>query len=187
MSGSGPEAPQPGEAAEVGLREAEQDWAAAKAFYDNLVSKRPRPVSAGGGGGVDGGEGGLGGGGRGPGAGSRRYPPLAPQPKPQHAITVAVSSRALFDLVEERRIYEEQGVEKYVEYQQENENVTLKPGPAFHFVKVPGEGWPGAGGERRGREDAARPNFGKRRSPKPPWAEIILPRGNVFGDLLPQR
>ncbi|OPJ73604.1 hypothetical protein AV530_005926 [Patagioenas fasciata monilis] len=96
MSGSGPEAPQPGDTAE----EAEQDWAAAKAFYDNLVSKRPRP------------------------------------PKPQHAITVAVSSRALFDLVEERRIYEEQGVEKYVEYQQDNENVILKPGPAFYFVKA---------------------------------------------------
>ena len=55
---------------------------------------------------------------------------------------MAVSSRALFDLVEERRIYEEQGVEKYVEYQQENENVTLKPGPAFHFVKVRGSGAP---------------------------------------------
>uniref|UniRef100_A0A8D0HL29 5'-nucleotidase, cytosolic IB n=1 Tax=Sphenodon punctatus TaxID=8508 RepID=A0A8D0HL29_SPHPU len=80
---------------------AEQDWAAAKAFYDNLTStKRPRP------------------------------------PKPQNAITVAVSSRALFDMVTERQIYEEQGVEKYVEYQQANENVTLKPGPAFYFVKA---------------------------------------------------
>uniref|UniRef100_A0A8B9C965 5'-nucleotidase, cytosolic IB n=1 Tax=Anser brachyrhynchus TaxID=132585 RepID=A0A8B9C965_9AVES len=99
MSGSGPEEEEAG-LQEARLQEAERDWAAAKAFYDNLVSKRPRP------------------------------------PKPQHAITVAVSSRALFDLVEERRIYEEQGVEKYVEYQQQNENVTLKPGPAFHFVKA---------------------------------------------------
>ncbi|KAJ6653756.1 hypothetical protein lerEdw1_008728 [Lerista edwardsae] len=57
-------------------------------------------------------------------------------PKPQNAITVAVSSRALFDMVEERKIYEEQGVEKYVEYQQANENVTLKPGPAFSLVKA---------------------------------------------------
>lgn len=88
-----------------------------------------------------------------PGAAGRRYPPVAPQPKPQHAITVAVSSRALFDLVEERRIYEEHGLEKYVEYQQDNENVTLKPGPAFYFVKVPGakrgglarRGWEGGG------------------------------------------
>lgn len=101
------------------------------------------------------------------GAAGRRYPPLAPQPKPQHAITVAVSSRALFDLVEERRIYEEQGVEKYVEYQQDNENVILKPGPAFYFVKVPGLGRAPMG-VRRGAEDAAKPNFGKRRSPEPP-------------------
>ncbi|XP_030303840.1 cytosolic 5'-nucleotidase 1B isoform X2 [Calypte anna] len=100
MSGSGPEAPQPGETQEVQLQEADQDWAAAKAFYDNLVSKKPRP------------------------------------PKPQNAITVAVSSRALFDMVEERRIYEEQGMEKYVQYQEDNENVTLKPGPAFYFVKA---------------------------------------------------
>ncbi|XP_072858053.2 cytosolic 5'-nucleotidase 1B [Pogona vitticeps] len=57
-------------------------------------------------------------------------------PKSQNAITVAVSSRVLFDMVEERKIYEEQGVEKYVEYQQANENVTLKPGPAFSFVKA---------------------------------------------------
>ncbi|XP_066467929.1 cytosolic 5'-nucleotidase 1B [Tiliqua scincoides] len=57
-------------------------------------------------------------------------------PKPQNAITVAVSSRALFDMVEERKIYEEQGLEKYVEYQQANENVTLKPGPAFSLVKA---------------------------------------------------
>uniref|UniRef100_A0A8C3GTE8 Uncharacterized protein n=1 Tax=Corvus moneduloides TaxID=1196302 RepID=A0A8C3GTE8_CORMO len=99
MSGSGSEEPQSSQAAEDGQQEAEQDWAAAKAFYDNLVTKRARP------------------------------------PKPQNAITVAVSSRALFDLVEERRIYEEHGVEKYVEYQQNNENVTLKPGPAFYFVK----------------------------------------------------
>lgn len=75
---------------------------------------------------------------RGLGAADRRYPALASQPKPQNAITVAVSSRALFDLVEEQRIYEEHGLEKYVEYQQNNENVILKPGPAFYFVKVAG-------------------------------------------------
>lgn len=46
MSGSGPEGVRPNEAAGNGLQEAEQDWAAAKAFYENLVSKRPRPVSA---------------------------------------------------------------------------------------------------------------------------------------------
>ncbi|XP_014750431.1 PREDICTED: cytosolic 5'-nucleotidase 1B-like [Sturnus vulgaris] len=100
MSGSGSEEAQPSGAVEDGQQEAEQDWAAAKAFYDNQVTQRVRP------------------------------------PKPQNAITVAVSSRALFNLVEERRIYEEQGLEKYVEYQQNNENVILKPGPAFYFVKA---------------------------------------------------
>ena len=48
MSGSGPDAPQPGSAEESRLQEAERDWEAAKAFYDNLVTKRPRPVSGGG-------------------------------------------------------------------------------------------------------------------------------------------
>ncbi|XP_038606829.1 cytosolic 5'-nucleotidase 1A-like isoform X1 [Tachyglossus aculeatus] len=57
-------------------------------------------------------------------------------PKPKHAITIAVSSRALFDMVEENKIFEEQGMEKYLEFQLANENVTLKPGPAFLFVKA---------------------------------------------------
>lgn len=61
-------------------------------------------------------------------------------------------------MVEERRIYEEQGVEKYVEYQQDNENVTLKPGPAFYFVKVPG---PVLRGQISGR-GGARSLFGRR-------------------------
>lgn len=36
----------------------------------------------------------------------------------------------------ERKIYEDQGLEKYVEYQQQHENEPLKPGAAFPFVKV---------------------------------------------------
>ncbi|XP_010605761.1 cytosolic 5'-nucleotidase 1B [Fukomys damarensis] len=59
-----------------------------------------------------------------------------PQPKPKQAITVAVSSRALFNMVDDRRIYEEEGLEKYMEYQLTNENVVLTPGPAFRFVKA---------------------------------------------------
>lgn len=71
MSGSGPEQE------EAGLQEAERDWAAAKAFYENLVSKKPRPVRAGGMGigegvGLEGAWTGLeGGGGRGLGWGGR--------------------------------------------------------------------------------------------------------------------
>ncbi|KAK1796269.1 hypothetical protein P4O66_009345 [Electrophorus voltai] len=79
---------------------AEKDWAVAKAFFDNLESKKPRP------------------------------------PKPTNAVTVAVSSRTLFNMVEERKIWEEEGLEKYVEYQQEHENEPLKPGAAFPFVKA---------------------------------------------------
>uniref|UniRef100_A0A8C0WYB0 Cytosolic 5'-nucleotidase 1B n=1 Tax=Castor canadensis TaxID=51338 RepID=A0A8C0WYB0_CASCN len=57
-------------------------------------------------------------------------------PKPKHAITIAVSSRALFNMVDDRRIYEEEGLEKYMDYQLTNENVILTPGPAFRFVKA---------------------------------------------------
>ncbi|XP_032286043.1 cytosolic 5'-nucleotidase 1B isoform X1 [Phoca vitulina] len=57
-------------------------------------------------------------------------------PKPKNAITIAVSSRALFNMVDGRKIYEEEGLEKYMEYQLNNENVILTPGPAFRFVKA---------------------------------------------------
>ncbi|XP_005353351.1 cytosolic 5'-nucleotidase 1A [Microtus pennsylvanicus] len=57
-------------------------------------------------------------------------------PKPQNAVTIAVSSRALFRMDEEQRIYTEQGVEEYVRYQLEHENEPFSPGPAFPFVKA---------------------------------------------------
>ncbi|KAM4693222.1 cytosolic 5'-nucleotidase 1A-like [Discoglossus pictus] len=57
-------------------------------------------------------------------------------PKPQNAVTIAVSSRVLFNMVEERKMYEEDGVEKYVQYQQDHELEPLKTGPAFPFVKA---------------------------------------------------
>ncbi|XP_045405032.1 cytosolic 5'-nucleotidase 1B isoform X4 [Lemur catta] len=57
-------------------------------------------------------------------------------PKPKHAVTIAVSSRALFNMVDARKVYEEEGLEKYMEYQLNNENVILTPGPAFRFVKA---------------------------------------------------
>ncbi|XP_026175122.1 cytosolic 5'-nucleotidase 1A-like [Mastacembelus armatus] len=78
----------------------ETDWNAAKAAFENLKSKKPRP------------------------------------PKPQFAVTIAVSSRTLFNMVEERSIFEKQGVEKYVAHQVEHEDEPLKPGPAFPFVKA---------------------------------------------------
>lgn len=72
-------------------------------------------------------------------AGSRGCPPdlpLCPQPKPENAITIAVSSRALFRMEEEQKIYTEQGVEAYVKYQLDHENEPFLPGAAFPFVKV---------------------------------------------------
>lgn len=128
----------------------ENDWAAAKAFFDNLKTHKPRPVrilverlfalslSVGG-------------------TRSLSLPnkpcvvvpvmflccflcfhhlSIPSQPKPRYAVTIAVSSRTLFDMVAERKIYEEEGVEKYVAHQVEHENEPLKPGAAFPFVKV---------------------------------------------------
>ncbi|XP_076874257.1 cytosolic 5'-nucleotidase 1A isoform X2 [Brachyhypopomus gauderio] len=90
----------PNETTSSGDTGEEKDWAAAKAFFDSLKTKKPRP------------------------------------PKPSNAVTVAVSSRTLFNMVEERKIWEKDGLEKYVVYQQEHENEPLKPGAAFPFVKA---------------------------------------------------
>ena len=50
-------------------------------------------------------------------------------------LVVAISSRALFDLQQSHRVYEEQGVEAYCRYQIEHENEVLQPGTAFQLVK----------------------------------------------------
>jgi 5'-nucleotidase len=50
-------------------------------------------------------------------------------------LVVAISSRALFDLDESHRIYEEQGTQAYCQYQIENEDIPLKPGAAYVLVK----------------------------------------------------
>ncbi len=51
-------------------------------------------------------------------------------------LVIGVSSRALFDLEEENRIFEEQGLDAYSKYQTEHENDILKPGTAFPLVKA---------------------------------------------------
>lgn len=51
-------------------------------------------------------------------------------------LVIAISSRALFDLEEENRIYEEQGLDAYIAYQREHEEEILPPGPAFSLVKA---------------------------------------------------
>ncbi|CDQ66123.1 unnamed protein product [Oncorhynchus mykiss] len=57
-------------------------------------------------------------------------------PKPQYAVTITVSSRSLFNMVAEGKIYKEDGVEKYVAYQQDHDNEPLMPGVAFPLVKA---------------------------------------------------
>jgi len=52
-----------------------------------------------------------------------------------HKLVIAISSRALFDLDESNFLYENEGVEKYAEYQIQNENTILKPGIAFALVQ----------------------------------------------------
>lgn len=51
-------------------------------------------------------------------------------------LVVGISSRALFDLEEENRIYDKEGLEAYTAYQVEHENDILKPGTAFPLIKA---------------------------------------------------
>ena len=51
-------------------------------------------------------------------------------------LVVGISSRALFDLEEENKIFEEQGLEAYSAYQLQHENDILKPGTAFPLIKA---------------------------------------------------
>ena len=50
-------------------------------------------------------------------------------------LTVAISSRALFDLEESHRVFTREGVEAYARYQQERETEVLGRGPAFATVR----------------------------------------------------
>src|SRR6476469_7376380 len=50
-------------------------------------------------------------------------------------LVVGVSSRALFDLEEEARIYERMGLDIYRQHQLDYENEVLRPGTAFPLVK----------------------------------------------------
>ena len=50
-------------------------------------------------------------------------------------LVIAISSRALFDLEKENRIYDEKGLEAYYNYQLTHEETPLHRGTAFRFVK----------------------------------------------------
>ena len=54
---------------------------------------------------------------------------------PKIRLIVAISSRALFDLSESHRVFEEQGVEAYHAYQVAHEGEVLAPGVAFSLVR----------------------------------------------------
>ncbi|MEA1880672.1 MAG: 5'-nucleotidase [Campylobacterota bacterium] len=53
----------------------------------------------------------------------------------KNKLVVAISSRALFDLEEENKMFEKKGLKKYYKYQIKHEEKALKPGAAFNFVK----------------------------------------------------
>jgi 5'-nucleotidase len=50
-------------------------------------------------------------------------------------LVIAISSRALFDLDESHRVYEEEGIEAYCHYQVEREDEPLAVGQAFPLVR----------------------------------------------------
>ncbi len=50
-------------------------------------------------------------------------------------LVVAISSRALFDLSESHKVFENDGLEAYSRYQIEHEDVLLEPGEAFPMVE----------------------------------------------------
>ena len=54
---------------------------------------------------------------------------------PHEKLVVAVSSRALFDLEAEHKIFEDEGIEAYRNYQLEHVQTPLNPGVAFPFVR----------------------------------------------------
>ena len=51
-------------------------------------------------------------------------------------LVIGISSRALFDLEVENHIYEERGLDAYVQYQMDNENTVLKKGVAFPLIRA---------------------------------------------------
>lgn len=50
-------------------------------------------------------------------------------------LVIGVSSRSLFDLSIENEIYKNHGLTAYVEYQRENQETLLRPGPAFEVIR----------------------------------------------------
>ena len=51
-------------------------------------------------------------------------------------LVIGISSRALFDLEEENRIFENEGLNAYIKYQVDNEDKVLQPGAGFELIKA---------------------------------------------------
>jgi 5'-nucleotidase len=54
---------------------------------------------------------------------------------PQLPLVVGVSTRAMFDLTEEHRVFEQDGLEAYTALQRDREREPLKPGAAFEVTR----------------------------------------------------
>ena len=55
--------------------------------------------------------------------------------KPDNQLVIAISSRALFDMKDSHKVFEEQGLAAYSDYQIARENDVLDPGDAFPMVE----------------------------------------------------
>ena len=51
-------------------------------------------------------------------------------------LMVGITSRTLFDLEEEDKLFKEKGVVEYRKAQKEKEDLQLNPGTTFHLVKA---------------------------------------------------
>lgn len=53
----------------------------------------------------------------------------------ENKLVIAISSRALFNLDKENEIFENEGAQKYIEYQVQNENTPIEKGTAYSLIK----------------------------------------------------
>ncbi|XP_019330054.1 PREDICTED: cytosolic 5'-nucleotidase 1A isoform X2 [Aptenodytes forsteri] len=58
------------------------------------------------------------------------------QKDPSEALVIAVTTRAIFNLEEEHKLYLEKGKEEYARHQQANQDKPLPPGTAFAFIQA---------------------------------------------------
>eukprot|EP00058_Branchiostoma_floridae_P001448 XP_002586936.1 hypothetical protein BRAFLDRAFT_103597 [Branchiostoma floridae] len=63
------------------------------------------------------------------------YDIVQPPKDTRNTLVIALSARALFDLETEDRVFQEHGLEAYIQYMVEREDVILPKGPAFEFVR----------------------------------------------------